>query len=103
MTLPQLTWARLQNTLLSWGTPQVRFLPLQWLGDVGFKPQGKPGVLRIIRVSSSVHRFQSEQKTGMCDRNQTQNPDNESIVIPRLQGATIYVEVSTIEDMTFCR
>jgi hypothetical protein len=59
--------------------------------------------LWIIRVSSSVHRFQSEQKTGMCDGNNTQNPDNESTVILRLQGATIYVEVSTTEDMTFCR
>jgi hypothetical protein len=63
----------------------------------------EPGVLRIIRVSSSVHRFQSEQKTRTCDRNHTQNPDNESTVIPRLQVATIYVEVSTIEDMTFYR
>jgi len=60
-------------------------------------------ILWIIRVSSSVHRFQSEQKTGICDGNRTQNPDNESTVIPKLQGATIYVEVSTIEDMTFCR
>jgi len=50
-----------------------------------------------------VHRFQSEQKTGMCDRNHTRNPDNESTVIPRLQVAIIYVEVSTTEDMTFCR
>ena len=82
MTVPQLICARLQNTLWRWGTTQARFLHLQLLGDVGSKPHEKPGYCYgLSEFHLNMHRFQSEQKTGMCDTNHTQKPGNDSTVI----------------------